>query len=316
MRLITPATAHSRRGVTLVEMMVVLVMLSLVVGGLMTVLVRQQRFYTGTNEIIQTKGSARQAIDVLSSELRGISTSTRGGAPNSVDIYAMSDSSLTFRSQFGGSIVCTIDATRRIVSLPPETMAAQNSLTSFLSQARAGDSVFVFDEGPTPSSNDDRWQRAALANNPAVANCPNAPVGFTTTAGEAASGIQLTLTVALPGSVVIGAPIRFFRPASYSLYQGAGGDWWLGYSTCPGGACTQRLPVSGPYRPYAGVGLGSGLAFGYFDSTGVVTADPRLVARIDVVARSQSQLDINTANVKNSRYRDSLAVSIAVRNRI
>lgn len=282
----------------------------------MTVLVRQQRFYTGTSEIIQTKGSARQAIDILSSELRGISTGTRGGAPNGVDIYAMSDASLTFRSQFGAAILCTIDLARTVITLPPRTMAAQNSLTSFLSDARAGDSVFVFDEGATPGNNDDVWRRVALAADPAVGLCPVAPVGFTASALEAADGIRLTLTDPLPATVVIGAPIRFFRPASYSLYQEAGGEWWLGYFSCPANACTVRQPVSGPYRPYAGAGGASGLAFAYFDSTGALTGDPRLVARIDVVARAQSQYNLDVANTRNRKYQDSLGVSIAVRNRI
>lgn len=316
MRMMTQQHLARRRGLTLPEMMVVLVLLGLVVGGLMTVLVRQQRFYTGTSEIIQTKGSARQAIDILSSELRGISTSTRGGAPNNVDIYAMSDSSLTFRSQFGASILCTIDLTRTIITLPPQTLAAQNSLTSFLSQARAGDSVFVFDEGATPGINDDAWRRVGLANDPAVGNCPVAPVGYTTAAAEAAAGILVTLTDPLPLSVVLGAPIRFFRPAGYSLYPGAGGDWWLGYFSCPANVCSPRQAVSGPYRPYAAAGGSSGLSFAYFDSTGAATGDPRLVARIDVVARAQSQYNLDAANVRNRKYQDSLGVSIAVRNRI
>ena len=311
-----PRAARMRRGITLPEMMVVLVLLSLVVGGLMTVLVRQQRFYTGTSEIIQTKGSARQAIDILSSELRGISTGTRGGAPNNVDIYAMSDSSLTFRSQFGGSVVCTINPARTVITLPPRTMAAQNSLTSFLYDARAGDSVFVFDQGPQQGTADDRWWRFALARDPVVGPCPIAPAGFTASAAEAAQGIEVTLTGAISPTIVIGAPIRFFRPASYSLYQPAGGEWWLGYFSCPGNVCSARQPVSGPYRPYDSPGGASGLAFAYFDSTGAVTADPRRVARIDVIARSQSQYNLDVANTRNSRYQDSLSVSIAVRNRI
>ncbi|HJU69459.1 MAG TPA: prepilin-type N-terminal cleavage/methylation domain-containing protein [Gemmatimonadaceae bacterium] len=311
-----PSAPSVRRGITLPEMMVVLVLLGLVVGGLMTVLVRQQRFYTGTSEIIATKGSARQAVDILSSELRGISTGTRNGAPNNVDIYAMSDSSLTFRSQFGGSVVCTIDPTRTIVTLPPRMMGAQNALTSFLSDARAGDSIFVFDQGPQPGTNDDRWQRVALARDPGAGPCPVAPVGFTATAAEEAAGIEIVLTNALNPDVALGAPVRFFRPASYSLYQGSGGDWWLGYFSCPGNVCTARQAVSGPYQPYAGAGGPSGLAFAYFDSTGAVTADPRFVARIDVVARSQSQYNLDVANVRNRKYQDSLGVSIAVRNRI
>lgn len=311
-----PRVDRRRRGITLPEMMVVLVLLGLVVGGLMTVLVRQQRFYTGTSEIIQTKGSARQAIDILSSELRGISTGTRGGAPNNVDIYAMSDSSLTFRSQFGGSVICTIDPTRTVITLPPRTMAAQNSLTSFLSDAQAGDSVFVFDGGAQQGTTDDRWWRVALARDPGVGICPVAPVGFTASAAEEAQGIEIVLTDALAPDVVIGAPIRFFRPASYSLYQEAGGDWWLGYFSCPASVCSVRQPVSGPYRPYDRPGGASGLAFAYFDSTGAATADPRQVARIDVIARSQSQYNLDVANTRNSKYQDSLGVSIAVRNRI
>jgi prepilin-type N-terminal cleavage/methylation domain-containing protein len=307
---------RQRRGLTLPEMMVVLVLLGLVIGGLMTVLVRQQRFYTGTSEIIQTKGSARQAIDILSSELRGISTSTRGGAPNNVDIYAMTDRSLTFRSQFGGSVVCTMDVTRTVITLPPQTMGAQNALTSFLSDAQAGDSVFVFDQGANPGTNDDGWQRVALAGDPGAGLCPVAPIGFTASAAEAASGMGLVLTEALRPTVAIGAPMRFFRPASYSLYQDGAGEWWLGYFSCPANACSTLQPVSGPYRPYAAAGGASGLAFAYFDSTGAATGDPRQVARIDVIARSQSQFNLDVANTRNSKYQDSLGVSIAVRNRI
>jgi prepilin-type N-terminal cleavage/methylation domain-containing protein len=321
MHLITPHIAPARtnavrRGITLPEMMVVLVLLSLVVGGLMSVLVKQQRFYTGTSEIIQTKGSARQAIDILSSELRGISTSTRGGAPNNVDIYAMSDTAVTFRSQFGGSVLCTIDPTRTVVTLPPRDMAAQSALTSFLYDARAGDSVFVFDQGAQQGTADDRWWRVALARDPAVAPCPVAPVGYTASAAEAALGIEITLTDALAPNIQLGAPIRFFRPASYSLYQPAAGEWWLGYFSCPGNVCTVRQAVSGPYRPYVGAGGANGLTFAYFDSTGAPTGDPRQVARIDVVARAQSQFNLDAANVRNQRYQDSLGVSIAVRNRI
>ena len=314
---IAPArTRRVHRGITLPEMMVVLVLLGLVVGGLMTVRVRQQRFYTGTSEIIQTKGSARQAIDILSSELRGISTATRGGAPNNVDIYAMSDASLTFRSQFGGSVLCTIDPTRTVITLPPQTMGAQNALTSFLSDARAGDSVFVFDQGGNPGTNDDTWQRVALARDPGVGLCPVAPIGFTATAAEEALGIEITLDKVLAPNIAIGAPIRFFRPASYSLYQDAAGEWWLGYFSCPANACSTLQPASGPYRPYAAAGGASGLAFAYFDSTGAPTGDPRSVARIDIIARSQSQYNLDVANVRNRKYQDSLGVSIAVRNRI
>jgi type II secretory pathway pseudopilin PulG len=303
-----------RRGITLLELMVVIVLLSLVVGGIMSVLIKQQRFYTGTSEIIETKGSARSAIDILSSELRALSTATRGGAPNGVDIYALSDSSIVFRSPFGAAVVCTVDPTRTRVTVPPAQMASRNALTTFLAAPRAGDSLFVFDPGAQPGTNDDLWIRVALRADPGTGICPMAPAGLTATAVEEAAGISLELTQPLPPNVGIGSAIRFFRTTAYSLYQETDGSWYLGYSNCPGGACSQREPAAGPYVPYAAGGLG-GLAFNYFDSTGVATLDPRAVARIDIMARAQSYSDIDVAHVRG-KYADSLAVSIAVRNRI
>ena len=304
-----------RRGITLPELMVVLVLLSLVVGGIMTVLVRQQRFYSGTSEIIETKGSARHAIDMLSSELRALSTSTRGGAPNGVDIYSLADSSIIFRSPFGSTVVCSMDPTRTVITVPPSEMAAANGLTTFLSTPRAGDSLFVFDPGSQPGTNDDQWRAHVLQDDPGTGICPVAPVGLTASATEAAAGISLDVWPELWPDVGVGSAIRFFRTTAYTLYQEADGLWYLGYSNCPGGVCSIREPASGPYLPYAAGGR-SGLAFSYFDSTGAVTLDPRAVARIDIIARAQSHNDVDVAHVRNRKYEDSLAVSIAVRNRI
>src|SRR5919106_2899787 len=197
MRLTRTNRAHRapalRRGITLPELMVVIVLLSLVVGGIMTVLVKQQRFYTGTSEIIETKASARSAIDILSSELRALSTSTRGGAPNEVDIYSLTDSSIVFRSPFGSTVICTIDPMRTRITVPPAAMAAGNALTTFLATPRAGDSLFVFDPGAQPGTNDDQWIRRVLLANPGTGICPRAPVGLTMTATEEAAGVSLEL---------------------------------------------------------------------------------------------------------------------------
>ena len=309
-----PGAPAFRRGITRPELMVVIVLLSLVVGGIMTVLVKQQRFYTGTSEIIETKGSARSAIDILSSELRALSTATRGGAPNGVDIYSLTDSSIVFRSPFASTVVCTIDPMRTRITVPPARLAAGNTLTNFLATPRAGDSLFVFDPGTQPGTNDDRWIRLALRADPGTGVCPMAPAGLTTNTVEEAGSISLQLDQALPPDIGIGSAVRFFRTTAYSLYQEVDGSWYLGYSNCPGGVCSAREPAAGPYVPYAAGGLG-GLAFSYFDSTGVATLDPRAVARIDITARAQSHSDLDVAHVRG-KYADSRAVSIAVRNRI
>ena len=60
-------------------------------AGIVTVLLRQQRFYGGATDVIATRQQIRQIAALLPSDLRGISSV--GG-----DIYTMSDSSIEFRS--------------------------------------------------------------------------------------------------------------------------------------------------------------------------------------------------------------------------
>ena len=87
----------------------------------------------------------------------------------------------------------------------------------------------------------------------------------------------------------------------------------LGYSTCAAGTCTPRQPLSGPYAPAASDGA-RGVAFAYFDADGAPTSDRSRIARADVVARSRSASILDVGHVRG-RYHDSLAITIALRNR-
>ena len=50
-----PARPRARRGFTVIELMVTVVLFGLVMASLMGVLARQQRFSRGTNEVIDTR---------------------------------------------------------------------------------------------------------------------------------------------------------------------------------------------------------------------------------------------------------------------
>lgn len=300
----------ARKGLTLVELVVVIVLLSLVVGSLMTVIVRQQQFYTGASEIMEARSNVRQVMDILPAELRGISAV--GG-----DIYAMSGQAIEFRAPTGASIVCAVDPTRTVVTIPPTGLT--NALTSWLTAPLDGDSLFIYNDSTSEASADDRWNLHRLTAAPATGNCPTA-TGFTRTAGQAAAGIQLTISPALSPNVVVGSPIRFFRRSRYQLYQSGDGRWYLGYYDCVQSSsrvspCTTLQPVSGPYMPAADAGP-SGLRFTYFDSSDAVTADPARVARINFVARAETRRALNMPGVRGGQpYRDSVTVDVAVRNR-
>lgn len=308
----TGRAGRARPGFTLVEMMTVLVLLGIVVGGVVQVIAGQQRFSGDAAQVTETRNNVRQISDILPSDLRGLSAA--GG-----DIYAMSDRFIEFRAPIGATVVCTIDPTRTIITVPPLALQAQNGLTAWLSTPLQGDSLFVFDEGPTQTATDDSWQRVALTAAPVgAAACPTT-TNLTRNATEAAAGFTLRLSAALSATVTVGSVIRFYRRTRYELYQASDANWYLGWYDCvatPSRAtpCGVIQPLLGPYLPYTNVGA-SGLRFTYTDSTGAVTAVPTRVARMDVTVRARSLQQLRSHGWRKGWYQDSLDFSIAVRNR-
>src|SRR2546423_11523416 len=100
--MLTITARHRRSGFTLVEILVTLIFMGLFMAAMVKLLLRQQRFYNSTSQVIQTRSQIRQAAFMLPADLRGIS---RLGA----DIAAMTDSSIDFRSVFGSSIACMVN---------------------------------------------------------------------------------------------------------------------------------------------------------------------------------------------------------------
>lgn len=296
------SAARLRRGVTLAELMVALVIFGLVGAVIMRVLMRQQRFYTRAAEITTLHASSREIATLLPSDLRGLSSA--GG-----DIYAMSDSSIDFRYPAGSAIICKVGI--GTVTIPPTTLASRGALTSWLTTPQSGDSVLIYDEGPTNTITDDSWKPYKLTAAVAVGSCPTT-TGFTSTSAEAAAGYTLTLSSSPPATTPAGSVIRFFRRAHYSFYKTSTGESYLGFYDCPGGVCGTLAPVSGPFKPYAATG--SGIQFVYYDSTGAVTTIPANVARIDVNVRAQTN-PVSLDEAARTVYIDSLVFSTALRNR-
>jgi prepilin-type N-terminal cleavage/methylation domain-containing protein len=296
-----PVTHAGRLGVTLVELVVALTLFGVVATLTLSVLRSQQRFHVGALQIIDTKRSVHQAVDLLYGDLR---------AASGADIYALSDSSIAFRAAHGASAVCALDSTRTVATLP----ARGSGISTFLSMPRAGDSLLVFDPGDSATADDDRWRAHVLTADPGGDICPLRPFGLAAHAADVARGIGLAIAPPLTANVLVGSPVRFFRPTAYVLYRSSGAEWMLGYSTCAAGTCRVRQPLSGPYLPFASGGAG-GIALRYFDAEGIPTNDRSRVARVDVVARARSASVLELAHLRGRRYQDSLAVTIALRNR-
>ncbi len=291
-----------RAGFTLAELLISLVLLTIVGTAVVGLIIRQQRFYVGTAQIIQTRGSVRQMADLLPTEMRSLS-------PQAGDIESMDIASIKFRSIRGASVICNLMSSTQIV-VPPVNLSRLNALTAWATTPVPGDSVMVFDEQANPRA----WRYRRIVE--VGTGLCLATLNFGASAAENAAGTLLTLDEALPVTMINGAPIRFFRQGSYELYEASGGEWYLGYRDClpfrtP--QCDAIQPVTGPYLPRADAATG-GLVLRYFDLAGNATNNPEDVARIEVVARAASSRPVRMFHGGGQTYRDSIAFTISVRN--
>jgi prepilin-type N-terminal cleavage/methylation domain-containing protein len=117
-----------RRGMTLVEILVALVLLGIVSGVVMRVVMRQQRFYQGVNQIMTQRSQLRQATSVLPIDLRAC-------RPVGNDILVASDSSIVFNVTVGTGAVCELSGDAA-VAMPPEVLDSDQNITSWYGYGR------------------------------------------------------------------------------------------------------------------------------------------------------------------------------------
>ncbi len=95
-----------------------------------------------------------------------------------------------------------------------------------------------------------------------------------------------------------------------SLYQDTYGDYWLGTSRYLKGAA-----VWSAIEPLLGPLSSSGIQLTYFDTLGVVTADPRSVARVGVAVTGESD-PVRSSSGSVEPVTVNLVTSVALRNNV
>ena len=316
-------TAHQgahppvRRGMTLLELLISLVLVGLMGGLIVGFLLKQERFYAGANEILQTRTQVRQASVMMPSDLRAIS-------PAEGDIYAMSDTSIDFRSTFGSSYVCASTIASSQISIPPVTLAKGSALTTWSQQPTGFDSLALYVSGSSMGTNDDTWSYhtitgIAMAASNAAPGC-TAASGLMKSTDVSASNNSFAFTISPTQSSTVGAGagVRFFKKAHYSLYKAADNFWYLGYYDCRTNrtpVCNTIQPIAGPLRQYvSGSPQLAGLRFTYYDTTGAVTANRLLVSRISILLQGEGTRTIQLAGGSPQTFRDSLRIEVGLRN--
>lgn len=293
----------AQHGLSLIEVVVVVTLLGLIGGAVASALMHQQRFAGDTADLLDARAGVRDAIEVMSTDIRGSSSADT--------IRLMADSAIELFASIGASVICR-EASATSLALADES-GSGNTLTSFLVHPDTGDLALIYSD--TADAVGSRWRRyriAAFATRQAPASCLPGSAG----PGE---GFAVTLQAA-PSAVKPGTPIRFVRRARYSLYRSSDRDWYLGYRRCNAlgaSVCGAIQPVSGPYRAYSSDRAKTGLLFSFFDARGDRVkggGSPLSVVRADITAR---------APTRARRLRGSPAVSVplsaqrsvAIRNR-
>lgn len=308
---LTPAAAAGRRGYTLVELIFTMTLLGMVGAALISLLTHQQRFYRDASNTVSVRRELRGAASLLPTEVRALSS--RGG-----DVLEMDPTSFAFRANIGSSIICERSTlTPTTFLLPPQALAAGNTLSSWYSLPTAGDGIYVFDEGSATGAEDDSWFATTVVSMVEVASgCHPSPYTDATADAPAAKPRWLvTVLPALPSTVRPGAGVRFTRPVRYQLYQPSGSPrWYVGYQQNVSGAWSAVEPVGGPL--VGGVsGAGQGLAFQYYDTLGgtATLATKTALSRVDVTLRGVSSSG-RALKAREAPFRDSLLFRIGIRN--
>ena len=331
-----PRLTRVRRGLSLVEIMVALVLTGIVSGVIMRVIQRQQRFYQGVNQIVVQRSQLRQATSVLPIDLRAMSSVGN-------DIALATDSSIWFNVTVGTGVVCEL-AGNSVVAMPPEILANGPSITSWYgygkpdpkNKPKSAYTVYIYNDSSSLGNQDDVWQPFVLAD---VTGDKTKCVSQFTTIGDVGKErpvLTLKNPTGVPNDPVtggplsqyvgVGAPVRIVKQVRYKLFQASDGKWYLGYSDY--NATTSDFdplsPVSGPYDAYSSSSSGTGVGFRYYDvdgneiASGATAANRAKIARVDLIARARTSSNVKAAgfqNGANQQYRDSLAVSVMLRNR-
>ncbi|WP_275831217.1 prepilin-type N-terminal cleavage/methylation domain-containing protein [Roseisolibacter sp. H3M3-2] len=300
-----------RRGFTLPELLIAIVMLVIVGGSLGMLLTSQYRIFNRTQGATQMQRDLRTGLGLLPLDLRAASRAAG-------DITVLQDTAIQLQATIGSSVVCARPAAF-VVDLPPlET--SRNALTEWHIRPAAGDTVLLYDENTRTGPEDDRWLPYAvesLAHAPA-ASCAGAPFTDPTLDPPATKPRwRLTLSANPPLTTSVGSPLRFLRSTRYSLFQPPGASatgWYLGYREYVGGVWQQAEPIAGPFESPAGPR--AGLRFTYYDTLGQLLAAPTgaAVGRVDLAFRARALVRGGTKDT--IVLRDSVAVRVALRNRL
>jgi prepilin-type N-terminal cleavage/methylation domain-containing protein len=241
-----------RRGITLVELLVALVLLGILGSLAGRALLSQGRAAGALKERHQAQSTIDQATSWISSELVDLGFG---------DLVRLGADSLTYRAFRSVGLACLV---------APGEVRIRRDLLSFWRVPQPGrDSLLLL------------MATDSLPRASAWAAFPILSVGVSSCAGLPALRLGIGVTTALPAGAPPLVPVRTFEVMQLRRYRSQG-KWWLGARSESAGEALQ--PVTGPLAE-------GGFQLTYRDVLGTEVAFPGEVRRVELYLEPASQRD-------------------------
>lgn len=228
-----------RRGFTLVEVLLALVIMGIVTGAIYQLLNTNQRLSLAQAEQVSLQSNVRTGSLVVPNELRELNTLIGGGGDQN-DITVADPDGITYRAMRGLGFVCEAPAGNQLA-------IATSTWTGLRTPDATRDDLYVFVDGDVDDDGDDAWQQVDLTS-----------ATFNAAACGGAGGYLLTGAAAMP-VVPVNTPARVFELMRLELYADAG-EWWLGARSVNLAGSTIQ-PILGPLQD-------DGFELEYLDANG------------------------------------------------
>lgn len=283
-----------RRGFTLMELLIGLVMMGILGTALIKTMTSVQRATQAQAARTEAQESMRSAAFYISGVLRELDA-------NEGDLITAGTNSIIYRAPRWSSVSCT-GVTTSGANL--QVTVRKSLLWGPTVPSPANDSLFVFDEITPDTRADDKWLGGKLTDT-LTQNCPD---------GTAGLRLSLVIDVASGGNAAatagftLGSPLRGFQREKLELYTDGSGQNWLGQSAADNTGTWSAI------TPLAGTLTTSGLSFTYYDTLNVVTASTDKVASVGMVVRSQSITRARRSTNVTGNFRDSVITRVGLRN--
>ena len=290
----------SRRGFTLVELLIVMVLLTIVSAAFGRVMINGLRVSKAQMVQAELQSNVRVGGLVVPLELREIgydSNITTNAVTSDLEVLAVTE--VQFRAMRGFGVTC---------GTPTLTEVRIRKPAMSYRLPRMSDGFLYFVENDVNLAADDQWVSLVVTGINFNSLCgADSAIALTMAIPQVAPGVNLALS-----QVFVGGPVRIFERMRFGAFIDADGLTYLGARSVSLGEANYRA-VAGPIDPAAG------LRFRYFNRAGTMlnagTANPVDVRVMEVLLQGLTADPISLAgSSQRATNRMTVQARVALRN--